>query len=548
MMRVERRKCSVLIIGGGIAALLAAREAAKSVDDVVVVCKRKVGRSGNTLVANGGFAAVIPSPGSEDSPDVHFRDTLAGGRFLNDESLVRVLVEKAGEGILELERLGVPFVKMDGQFFKDMVPGYSYGRSVTVFNDNYPYAIRGKAILDPLRQQVQASQAIIVESTPIVKLLTKNGTVYGAMGVDLGQDSLVQFEAKAVVLACGGAGRIYAQTNNTSDVTGDAYGLALDAGATLRDMEFVQFFSTFVIWPLRCHAPSTFFPDGGLLRNRSGERFMVHYDPQRMEMATRDVMARAIITEVGKGNGVKDGVYLDLTKVDPGLLNTKYGTLVKLLRPQQIDLTKDFIVISPTAHFFMGGVKIDVRTRSDVAGLFVAGEAAGGLHGANRIPGNALSEGMVFGPIAGREAAAYARESLSMASGGTKVIDTYPKRESEVRESVPELRNALQQIMWAEASIVRSASSLQKALDRIAELKTAISQVGVGTPRELAEFREFELMLDTAEAVVRSARTREESRGAHYREDIPTSDDRWLGRVEVRRKSSALDIEFCPAR
>jgi succinate dehydrogenase/fumarate reductase flavoprotein subunit len=531
-------QCDVLIIGGGAAALVAALEARKAVDDVAIVCKGKVGRSGNTVVSAAQFA--VSDPDSPDSIEQHFQDTLLGGQGINDEALVQLLASQVGHRVRDLEGYGVPFIREKGELRRQLAPGHFSPRCVSVQAGDYPQAIQGLSITLPLLKQVVNRGVRLIERTPVIQLLVEKGRVCGAIGLDVEGQQAIVLQAKAVVLACGGGGQIFALTDNTLDVSGDSYALALEAGATLRDMEFVQFFPAHMTSPLKTIIPTRLFAQGAVLRNKAGERFMPRYDSDRAEMSTRDVMARAIFLEMQRTG--EPGVYLDCTQISPDVIEQQHPTLVHALHKRGLDLQKDYLTISPTVHFIMGGVKIGSRCQSTVPGLYAAGEATGGLHGANRLSSNALSETIVFGAIAGRQAASCAKGT----KGATPpVADTglvvHPRRGDL---SLHEVRDALRRIMWQGASIVRSEGSLQEASLKVQGCRLALAKCSVSTFAHVVELLQIQRMCSTAEAIVASALLREESRGAHYREDYPSSDERWFGSFHVAKAAGQLEVDF----
>jgi succinate dehydrogenase/fumarate reductase flavoprotein subunit len=531
-------QCDVLIIGGGATALVAALEARKAVDDVVIVCKGKVGRSGNTIVSAAQFA--VSDPDSPDSIEQHFLDTLLGGQGLNDEALVQLLASQVGHRVRDLEGYGVPFVRVKGELRRQLDPGHSSPRCVSVQAGDYPKAIQGLSITLPLLKQVVSRGVRLIERTPVIQLLVEEGQVCGAIGLDIGGRRAMVLQAKAVVLACGGGGQIFALTDNTLDVSGDSYALALEAGATLRDMEFVQFYPAWMTSPLKAIIPPRLFAQGAVLRNKAGERFMPRYDPDRAEMATRDVMSRAIFLEMQRTG--EQGVYLDCTPIPPDVIEQQHPTLVRALQKRGLDLQKDYLTISPTVHFIMGGVKIDGRCQSTVPGLYAAGEAAGGLHGANRLSSNALSETIVFGAIAGQQAASCAKGatgSIPPIAGSGLVV--HPRKGDL---SLHEVREALRRIMWEGASIMRSEGSLQEASLKVQGCRLALGKCTVSTFAHVVELLQIQRMCSTAEAIVASALLRTESRGAHYREDYPSSDERWLGSFHVAKVADQLEVDF----
>jgi succinate dehydrogenase/fumarate reductase flavoprotein subunit len=531
-------QCDVLIIGGGATALMAALEARKAFDDVVMVCKGKVGRSGNTVVSAAQFA--VSDPDSPDSIEQHFRDTLLGGQGINDEALVQLLASQVGHRVRDLEGYGVPFVRVEDEFRRQLAPGHSSPRCISVQAGDYPKAIQGLSITLPLLKQVVDRGVRLIGRTPIIKLLVEEGQVCGAIGLDVKGQRVVVLQAKAVVLACGGGGQIFALTDNTLDVNGDSYALALEAGATLRDMEFVQFFPACMTFPLKTIIPTRLFAQGAVLRNKAGERFMPRYDPDRAEMATRDVMSRAIFFEMQRTG--EQGVHLDCTQITPEVIEQQHPALVRALKKRGLDLQKDYLTISPAVHFVMGGVKINSRCRGTVPGLYVAGEAAGGLHGANRISSNALSETIVFGAIAGRQAASYAKKIEGSTPPVTDVGLVVRPRKGDI--SLREVKEALRRIMWEGVSILRSEESLQEASLKIRGCRLALGKCSVSTFAHIVELLQIQRMCSTAESIVAPALLRTESRGAHYREDYPSSGERWFGSFHVVRVADQLEVDF----
>ena len=545
MLKAERSvQCDVLVVGGGAAGLTAAIEARSRGATVAVACKGKAGRSGNTVVAASQFSAVIPYEGSEDSPDQHFRDSLTGGRGINDETLLRLFVDRAGPRLLEAERLGVKLLRSNGELVRRTPPGHSYPRGIPVDTSAFPISNAGLTITLPLRATVERSGVILLDDAPVMKLTTVDGEIRGAQAMDLNRGVLVTIQARAVVVAAGGAGRIFARTNNTRDVCGDSYGLMLDAGADLRDMEFVQFYPSQLTKPFKSVVISSLFGDGAVLRNRHGERFMPSYDPVNEDRATRDIMSQAMFYELQKGNGVEGEVYMDCNAVGDEVLQKKYFSLVRDLRKRGVDLARDWVKVAPTTHFMMGGALVDARCQTTVRGLFAAGEAAGGLHGANRLGGNALSDTLVTGGIAGEAAAEYA-ESASPAPMADSVWE--PAQEGGSRIDVlEEVRRELRRAMWDGASIVRYEGSLQSALHTVQECASEVRRCSADTAVEAARIEETRLMCLTAESVVLSALARKESRGAHFREDFPSPSEQWLGSNLIRLTGGELSVEFAP--
>lgn len=553
-MKIPRAevRCEVLIIGGGLAALVAALEAKKLVDEVVIVSKSKVGRSGNTIVSQCKFGAYIgfdtplstqpnPHEGSSDSAQRHFQDTLAGGSFINEEKLVSILASRAGQRLLELDNYGVRFQKTNDDFLRESGPGHSCPRTISTCSD-YPYAVLGLSITLPLLREARSRGVRLIEDVPIARLVLHNGVVCGATGLDVQRERALFLHAKAVILAFGGGGQLFALTDNTRDVTGDSYALVLEAGAALRDMEFVQFYPLIMTSPVRALIPTLIFSDGAVLRNGAGERFLFGYD-ERGEMATRDVMSRALFQEMQRG----ESIYLDCSQVPMTAIEEKYSSLQCLLKGHDMDLQRDVLTVSPTTHFFMGGVEIDERCQSSLPGLYAAGEAAGGVHGANRLGSNALSEALVFGALAGQQAAHYAKglKSFPIARVEPDYVLPYP-RKGDV--SLRKVRGELRRSMWDGASIVRSEDSLQEARARVGECQRALEHCAIESFAQAVKWEELRRMCLAAEPIVASALLRTESRGAHYRQDFPSSDENWLGSIKITKSADELELDFAPKR
>ncbi len=539
-------ECDVLVIGGAASGLTAAIEAGLRGASVLVACKGKAGRSGNTIIAGSQFAAVVPYPGSEDSPEQHFQDTLAGGRGVNDEDLLREVVNRAGPQLLRLEEWGLKLLRSEGELVRRTPPGHRFPRGIQTDNAAFPVPTAGLSITLPLRKKAEEVGVRFLEDAPILRLVVAEGEVQGALAVDLAREELTLIKARSVVVAAGGAGQLFASTNNTRGITGGSYGLLLEAGAALRDMEFIQFYPCQMNNPFKTVIASPLFSDGAVLRNRHGERFMPLYDPANQDLATRDVMCQAIFYELQKGNGIHGEIYMDCTAVPESAFQKKYFSLVRDLRKQGVDPARDWIKVTATTHFFMGGVQADARCYTGIPGLFAAGEALGGIHGANRLSGNALTDTIVTGATAGEAAAEHALARSRMPEPSVASLELQlADRDGESLETV---RTELRKAMWNGASIVRSESSLQSTLGTVRACLAAVKESFASTPIGVARREETRLMALTAEAVVLSALARRESRGAHFREDFPVAEERWLGNHLVRLTPEGLRVEFVPKR
>jgi len=532
----------VVVIGGSCAALVAALEARKAGLNVMVATKGLAGRGGNTIVSGAGFAAVLPEKEQSDSYEQYRADTLASGKGINLEYMLDILIENSGSAILDLEGYGVKFLKSNGGYVRRTPPGHSRPRQIPTVNDGLSYHTRGLSVTIPLREAAQRAGITFLEKVSVIKLLhDADSGVCGAIGISAGTSELIKIGAKAVIIATGGAGMIFERTNNTADVTGDGYGLALEAGARLVDMEFVQFYPTMAFKPVKFPVSSPLFGDGAVLRNKDRERFMTKYDPAG-DMATRDMMSRAIFSEVAAGNGVEKGIYIDLSAIPVSVFEKKHKAIYKYLQALRVNPAKDMLLISPSTHFLMGGIKIDRACSTGVAGLFAAGEVVGGLHGANRLSGNALTETVVFGKIAGRMAAGYASRVHTIKWPAWGIDPATGTREGDLRE----IKSALRRTMWQNVSVQRSRESLERALNEIRDYRQELESIAAKGLRQLHDWFELNSMLTTSEAVTRSALLRKESRGSHYRIDYPASHDpEWTGNVELWREKD-LCLTFCP--
>jgi len=539
----------VLIVGGGGAGTRAAIEARKYNVETLVVVKGLFGRSGCTVMAEGGYNAAFGFVDTEDSEDIHFEDTVQGGRFLNNQELVEVLVKDAKKRVVDLECYGAAFDRIDGdKLAQRYFGGQSYRRTVHKGDKS------GHEMMFALMEEAQRGGTEILEEVAVTRLLTSQGRVTGAIGLDLVEGKVLLFKAKAVVMATGGAGRLYSITTNPFQKTGEGYSLALDAGAELMDMDMVQFHPTGMVHPPSARGllvTEAVRGEGGRLYNGEGERFMLNYD-QRGELATRDVVTRAIFKEIQEGRGSEHGgVYLDVSHLPSSSIEEKLGTMLKQFLDVGVDMREEPVEVSPTAHHFMGGIKIDSRARSSIPNLFSCGEVSGGVHGANRLGGNSLAETQVFGAIAGEEAA---REALN--SGRGKVDEGAVEeevdrilgffREESYENSPYRLKQELQSLMWEKVGISRTKSKLEEAFKGIERIEESSLSMGVSGSRnynlELLNALELEGMLNLARVVTRCALLREESRGAHYREDFPQEDPRFLKNTVISKVNGEIEI------
>jgi fumarate reductase (CoM/CoB) subunit A len=533
---MEKISTDILVIGGGLAGMMAGLEAAGSSLRTLVACKAKVGNSGASLMAGSNFAAVLPDAEVKgDRVSLHVEDTISAGAYINDPALVQTLAERAPEDILYLEKLGIEFIKKEGRFDLRKPPGHRNLRTVFTRNPGYPLTIRGKSFTAPLREVMIRRNIPFLEGVSIVKFILQDGRVVGALGIRRKDGEWVGIECKAAIIASGGAGFLYEVNTNPSDITGDSYSLALEAGSSLRDMEFVQFYPCMYLGSPRVPIYSPILSDGAVLRNKDGERFLARYEPERMEQATRDAVSQAIFRELQAGRGVDGGVYLDLTAIPDDLLTFRYPDVIALFKNRGIDLKKEWIRVAPSAHFFMGGAVIDERCRTSVPGLFVAGESAGGVHGANRLSGNGLSDPLVFGRIAGREAVEFAGKAKNISVGEKEFEPTVGLAGEKISpETIEEIRRQVKHTMWVNVGIVRNGQGLKQALQEFAKWQKFMEDRQAGSRDRLGAYFEVRSMLISAQAVAVPALFREESRGAHFREDFPKSNPDWAKSVYTR--------------
>jgi succinate dehydrogenase/fumarate reductase flavoprotein subunit len=458
---------------------------------------------------------------------LHTADTLKQGCFLNDCRAVEVLCKNAPAAVMELQEFGVDFAKDNDRLAQRFLGGHTYRRACFVADHT------GAAAEAALANQAEKRKIQFLENMYITSLTKHEGSVSGAVGFDTKTNDTVAFNSKTVVIAAGGCSQIYKRSTRPMENTSNGISLAFEAGAELQDMEMVQFHPTGMVWPKAVDGAlvtEAVRAEGGILYNDKGERFMEDYDSINKELGPRDVVARAIQQEIASGKGSRHhGVWLDIRHKELGHIMERLPSVYGQFLKHGIDITKDFIEVAPSAHFSMGGIRVGLDGRTSVQGLYAAGEAAAGLHGANKLGGNSLAEAMVFGKIAGRAAAENAKQTKLTETDYSEIMSKAKKAHlsKSSSENVQKMKKHLQEIMWRHAGIVRSAEGLHTALRHIEAMKKKVYKMQASANRD-PDFWNLNNMIIAAEAVARSALLRKESRGAHFRKDYPVQDDRML--------------------
>ncbi len=590
MVQYDTHEHDVLVIGAGGAGLRAAIEASAHGAKVGLVCKSLLGKA-HTVMAEGGVAAALANVDDRDNWKVHFADTMRGGQYVNNWRMAELHAKEAPDRVRELEAWGAVFDRTaDGRILQRNFGGHRYPRLAHVGDRT------GLEMIRTLQDHgIHQGIDVFMEFT-IVGLIKDGARVSGAFAYDRERGLFHLFHAKAVVIATGGIGRAYKITSNSWEYTGDGDAMAYDIGAELMDMEFVQFHPTGMVWPLSVAGilvTEGVRGEGGILVNKEGRRFMFddipeNYRPQTAdneeegwrytqgdknarrppELLTRDHVARCIVREIREGRGSPHGgVFLDIAWIKKRLPNAEEHIKRKLpsmyhqfMKLADIDITKVPMEVGPTTHYMMGGVRVDGDTQmSTVPGLFAAGEAAAGLHGANRLGGNSLSDLLVFGKRAGEYAARFAKENGPVAIDrdqiealGRRALAPFENNSGQA-ESPYQIQKELQTQMQDLVGIVRREEEMNRALEVIAALKQRAGHVRVeGNRMYNAGWHtsiDLHNLLTVAEAITRAALVRKESRGAHFRDDFPNKDPALGGfNVIVRKSPEGMRISMEPLR
>ncbi len=573
MTDYETHRYDVIVIGAGGAGLRAAIEATSRGLSTALVCKSLFGKA-HTVMAEGGVAAAMGNVYPEDNWQVHFRDTMRGGKYLNNWRMAQLHAQEAPDRVYELEAWGALFDRTpDGRITQRDFGGHRYARLAHVGDRT------GLELIRTLQQKAVSMDVDVFMECKILRLLEDaSGAVSGAVGYWRPTGEFVVFEAKAVVLATGSIGRSYTYTSNSWESTGDGHAMAIWAGADVIEMECVQFHPTGMVWPLSVRGllvTEGVRGDGGALKNREGRRFMFDYIPEMFRAETaeteeeadawyedhannrrtpdllpRDEVARAINAEVKAGRGSPHGgVYLDIaSRRSPEFIRRRLPSMYhQFLELAGVDITAEPMEVGPTCHYMMGGVRVHPETQAaTVPGLFAAGEVAGGMHGANRLGGNSLSDLLVFGRRAGMGAADFAESrtgdiQLDAGQIDTAVADAMAPFARDDGENPYEVQQDLQRTMQSLVGIIRTGSELEEALDKLGELRERAAKISVEGGRaynpgwNLAT--DLPSMLTVSTAIAQGALARKESRGAHTRDDYPNPDPE-LGKVNFVQRQT----------
>jgi succinate dehydrogenase / fumarate reductase, flavoprotein subunit len=584
----QRFDYDVLVIGAGGAGLRAAIEAAQAGVSVGLICKSLLGKA-HTVMAEGGVAAALSNTDDRDNWRVHFADTMRGGQYVNNWRMAELHAKEAPDRVRELEAWGAVFDRTpDGRILQRNFGGHKYPRLAHVGDRT------GLELIRTLQDHAIHCGLTVHMETTIVSLLKDDDRISGAFGYERERGRFMVFGAKAVILATGGIGRAYRITSNSWEGTGDGHALAYRAGADLIDMEFVQFHPTGMVWPPSVQGilvTEGVRGEGGVLRNSTGKRFMFDDIPENYrnqtadneeegwrytqgdksarrppELLTRDHVARCIVREIKAGRGSPHGgVFLDISWIKAKLSNSEEHIKRKLpsmyhqfMQLAGVDITKEAMEVGPTTHYVMGGIHVNADTQmSTVPGLFAAGECASGINGANRLGGNSLSDLLVFGKRAGEFGAAYAKEHKAgrIQEPELNALEKQtlaPFERGDQGEGPYHIQHDLQAMMQENVGIVRTEAEMQHALQELAGLRERAARVGTGGNREYNNgwhtALDLENLLTVSEAIARSALTRKESRGGHFRDDFPKQDPAFstINVAVTRQPDGSMQVTTIP--
>ena len=525
----EKLEVDILILGGGGAGLMAALHARRADPSlrIAVAAKGLVGQSGCTRMVQGGYNAVLDP---KDSFDLHYGDTIRGGAFINDQELAWALVTNAPKVIEELERLGCFFDRdPQGRISQKAFAGQSFDRTI------HRGDLTGIEIMSRLKENVLAEDLVLLDERRGISLLADgNGGIGGALVLDIRSGEFLAVGARATLMATGGGARMYSIAAPSLEKAGDGMAMCYRAGCIMQDMEMYQFHPTGLVAGASVLTGSVLEEGlrgaGGYMFNQHGERFMERYDPQRMERSTRDLVSRAGYMEIEAGRATPDGaVLLDVSHLGAEFVESTFPGMVERCREVGFDLARSQVKVSPTAHFHMGGARIDQACCTNLEGLFVAGEDSGGIHGANRLGGNGVAESLVFGTLAGDAMAEFAaqrsRPILDPSEIETAITWSLQPFARETGGNIFGIRREIEELMWSHGGLVRSGRGLHECLDQLGYIGERAAQAPVSGAREYhpgwQEWLNVQSILTVAQLTCESALARRESRGSHYRSDFP---------------------------
>jgi len=547
---LEHLDADILIVGAGGAGLLAAVHARRISKQlrIVIAVKGILGQSGCTRMVQGGYNAVL---NPADSVDRHFNDTIKGGAYINHQELAWKLVEEAPKRIIELEnRIGCMFDRNpDGTIHQKAFAGQSFDRTV------HKGDLTGIEIMSNLRDYIIEDDITVLQETRGLDLLTSDGRVGGALLLNIRTGRLIEVRSRATLLATGGGATMYRISSPSLEKSADGMAMAFRAGASFVDMEMLQFHPTGLL-------VGNSIATGGLLEeglrgagaylfNGQGERYMHRYDPEKLERATRDVISRSSYLEIMAGRGTPaGGVFIDLSHLDHDRVARSFPGMVERCRDYGFDLVHDRVEVSPSAHYQMGGVTMDIHCHTSLEGLFVAGEDGGGVHGANRLGGNGVADSIVFGARAGDSMADFVVGRDLQMTSPSQLLELASRWAQPLArdkgEDVFRLRAELEDLMWQKVGVVRNGRDLTEAVAALTTLRAHVDDIATpGQPASHPSWNEamnLRNLCVNAEMVARSALLRTESRGAHYREDHPALDPDWLKNIYL--EPAGEDIHF----
>ncbi|QKR00487.1 succinate dehydrogenase flavoprotein subunit [Metallosphaera tengchongensis] len=545
-----------IVLGGGLAGLMSAHEIASAGFRVAVISKVFPTRS-HSSSAEGGIAAYVKGNSDpNDDPNYMTYDTVKGGDYLVDQDAAELLSIKSGDIVEIMERWGTLFNRQpDGRVALRYFGGQTYPRTRFVGDKT------GMALLHTLFERVSGLSVDFYNEWFALDLVTDERRVVGAVAMEMKSMEPYLFLGKAVILATGGMGMLYAHTTNAYINTGDGYAMALRAGAALKDPEFVQFHPT-ALYPSDILISEAARGEGGILRNNKGERFMARYAPKKLDLAPRDIASRSIMIEIREGRGFPGNyVGLDLTHLGESYIKERLALAYEAaMNFAGVDATKEYIPVRPAQHYYMGGVDVDITGKNgDLQGLFAAGEAACvSVHGANRLGSNSLLETLVFGRETGQAVVSYLKRaegssSTDIQKEAEKIVnDAYSFVKSETGVHFGEILNKMRNVMWEDVGIFRNEDLLKTALSEVEKLRAQVKNMYVTDKSKVYNtefFNALELrnMMDLAVVIAKAALTRTESRGAHYRTDYPERDDKnWLKHTIAYLKADKVEIGFKP--